>query len=100
MYIDENEAKTAIENVVKNYTDDFRIYPIKRKAENLKKKVVFFIVQVLVNEQNEELFNDFMLKAVEDDNMEIIESSIKEDAKSLKELFLVKCQIDVFVLGD
>lgn len=99
MYINEAAAVIAIKEVVEAYTTDFKIFPVKRKAENLKKKVVYFILQVLVDEHNENLFNDFMIKSVDDDKLEIIESNIKEDDRYLKELFLIKCSIDTYGIG-
>jgi len=99
MYINESEASKAIQCVViehKLHLDDFKIYPIKRKSNGTKKVSVFFILKVKSLSENEALFNKFMKVSLNEESMQIIESELSEENRVIKEMFLIKCEINIF----
>jgi hypothetical protein len=99
MYLNEGQAKEAIQAVVvahAKHTDDFKLYPVKRKTKSAKQVSVFFILKIKSIPENETLYNDFMKKSVDDENLEILESDLDVENKVLKEAFLIRCDISIF----
>lgn len=99
MYLNENEATQGIANVVKSYTDDYSIKAVKRKTVNLVRKDVFFILTIKSTLESEAIYNEYMKMFVQNDDLQIIESSLEVENKVLKDLFLIKCQVDVYGIG-
>jgi len=99
MYLNEDEAKETIKDVVvahEKHTDDFKLYPVKRKTKSAKQVSVFFILKIKNIPENEALYNHFMKKSIEDENLEILESDLDVENKVLKEAFLIRCDINIF----
>jgi len=95
MYINENEATVDIEAYIKKYTQDFKLYAVKRKTINTKKFSLFCIVKVTYAQGQSSLFSDFIKDSINDD-IELVESDVVEESRTLKEVFLFKCTISVF----
>lgn len=96
MYLNESEAKEALESIAKEHTDDFKLYPLKRKPEGYKKVSVLFALKTKYAEENESLFNKLMKLSVDKEGVEIIGSEVTEENRALKEIFFVECDIHIF----
>ena len=96
MYIDENNAKQAISNIVTDVTTDFSINILKRKHISAIKKNVIYGLKVKQDISNEDLFNTFMELELKNDNgLHVQESEIFMENGTLKELFLISCTIEI-----
>jgi len=94
-FVDEISAKTTIENIVKKYTNDFKLFVRSREpiSENAIQKVVEFALVLLPSENSgyiyDEIFSNIAVTSVS--------SSIFLDEKSRqeKEAFYIKTVIEV-----
>lgn len=94
-YINENEAKTALENVAKEFTNDYLIYIRKRVTKNTIKKTVTFAVVFLYSEKNEQIYNEYLKYGVNDDKeTKILQSETFLENAAKKEIFFIECLID------
>ena len=99
MYLNEAAAVEAIKSVLERYeehTNDFKLFPFKRKANGTKKVNVIFVLKVKNISENEVLFNEFMTKSISEDGFQILESELDFENKVLKEAFFIECEISIF----
>lgn len=97
-YISETEAKTTLEGIVSQRTDNFFIYTRKRVTSTpIRKKVTFAIVLVYNEVLNEQVYDDF-LKFDVDQNKEtkILQSETFLENSKKKEVLFVECLIEVY----
>lgn len=95
MYLNKNEAELDISDIVKDYTDDYSISIVKKKVIDSKIVEYFFVLTVLKFEEND-LFKKLMKANLIQPNLQLVESSYHQDNRAMKELFLIKCKINIF----
>jgi len=96
MYLNKDEVKQELEEIVKKQTDDFSITLFKRKVLNAKEVSVIFAVKVKHNEQADLLLLDLMQANARGKNLELLETAIEEENKTLKEVFFVQGVINIY----
>lgn len=94
MYLNEDEARKAIEDIAKKHTNDVKVTALRRKPKDLVSKYVFFGMYVSI-ENGEQFFNDYMKATASSKSLEIVESEVEIDAKKSKEVFLLKAEVKV-----
>jgi hypothetical protein len=97
MYLNETEAKEAIETLIEKHAGtDFEVVTLRRKPKDLVYKYVFFGLKV-APKNSEAFFNDLMMATIDTD-LEVIESEIVEENKKTKDIFLIRAEVNV--VGD
>ena len=95
-YINENEAKTALEDIVKDFTSNFLIYVRKRATKSPIRKVVTYAVVFVYDESNEEIYNAFLKYDVEENKeTKILQSETFLENATKKEVFFVECLVEI-----
>ncbi|MGE4517313.1 MAG: hypothetical protein AB7D96_10680 [Arcobacteraceae bacterium] len=95
-YINETEAKTALVNIVKDFTTDHLIYVRKRVTKTPIKKAVTFAVVLVYEDSNEQIYNAFLKYELENNNeTKVLQSETFLDNGKKKELFFVECLIGI-----
>ncbi|AXH14368.1 hypothetical protein CP985_05640 [Malaciobacter mytili LMG 24559] len=95
MHLNETEAKTAIETLIKEHAGtDFEVVILRRKPKDLISKYVFFGLKV-ASKNSEVFFNDLMIATASTDSLEVIESEIVEENKKIKDIFLIRAEVEV-----
>ncbi len=97
MYLTEDEAKKAIEDIAKKHTNDVKVTILRRKPKDLITKYVFFGMYVSVK-NGEQFFNDYMTATASSKALEIVESEVEVDSSKPKEVFLLRAEVKV--VGD
>jgi hypothetical protein len=95
-YINESEAKKALEEIIKPFSKPFLIYIRKRATKSPIRKVVTYAVVFVYDEENEEIYNAF-LKYNVDENKEtkILQSETFLENTTKKEIFYVECLVQI-----
>jgi len=94
MYLNEADAKKAIEDIAKKHTKDVKVNILRRKPKDLVSKYVFFGMFVSVD-NGEQFFNDYMNATASSEYLEIVESEVDVDSRKSKEVFLLRAQVKV-----
>lgn len=100
MYLNETEAKAAIEALIEKHAGtDFEVVTLRRKPKDLICKYVFFGLKV-APKNSEAFFNDLMMATIATDSLEVIESEIVEENKKTKDIFLIRAEVNVVKIED
>lgn len=95
-YINENEAKTALENIVKDFSSDALIYVRKRATKSPIRKIVTYAVVFVYDESNEEIYNAFLKYDIEENKeTKILQSETFLENATKKEVFFVECLVEI-----
>lgn len=95
-YISETEARTAIQNIINEHSDDFLIYIRKRVTISPIRKNVTYAVAVVYDESNEMIYDAFLKYNVENEKeTKILQSETYLDNGKKKEVFFVECLIEI-----
>lgn len=95
-YISEDEAKKALEEIVKPFSKPFLIYVRKRATKSPIRKIVTYAVVFVHDESNEEIYNAFLKYDVEENKeTKILQSETFLENTTKKEVFFVECLIEI-----
>lgn len=95
-YINETEAKKALEDIVKPFTTNFLIYVRKRATKSPIKKIVTYAVVFVYDESNEEIYNAFLKYDIEENKeTKILQSETFLENTTKKEVFFVECLVGI-----
>lgn len=96
-YKNENEAKEAIEEIVKEHTNDYAIYIRARKTKSaIIRRVTFALVLQAYSDNNALLYNLFMKKYRSMESfLYVIGSDTFVDNQKKKEYFFIDAEIEV-----
>lgn len=95
-YINELEAKNTLEEIVKEFADDFIVYVRKRVTKTTISKVVTFAIVLIHNDENERIYNAFMNHNIENtEETKILQSDTFLDNGKKKEIFYVDCLVKI-----
>ncbi len=94
-FVNEISAKTTIENIVKKYTNDFKLFVRNREpiSENKVEKRVEFVLILLPSEESGYIYDELFSHI----SIDTVSSSLFLDEKSRqeKEAFYIKTVIEV-----
>ncbi len=95
-YINEFEAKKALEEIVKPFLKPFLIYIRKRATKSPARKVVTFAVVFVYDEANEEIYDAFLKYNIQkNEETKILQSETFLENTTKKEIFFVECLIEI-----
>lgn len=95
-YINEFEAKKALEEIIKPFSKPFLIYIRKRATKSPIRKVVTYAVVFVYDEENEEIYNAFLKYDVaENKETKILQSETFLENATKKEVFFIECLIEI-----
>lgn len=91
-HIDETEAKTALETLLNNFTDDFKVIQSKRKPISKALYGVIFGVRV-PPEKSESVYRSFFELTQNDQDIELLGSQLVTEEKKSFEIIFVQYKI-------
>ena len=91
-YINESEAKSTLESILKDFGVDYLIYIRKRATKNPAIKTVTFAIVFVYAESNEQIYNAFLKYSIEKNNeTNILQSETFLENSVKKEVFFIEC---------
>ena len=95
-YISEEESREALEDIVKTFTDNYRIYVRKRVTSSPARKKVTYAIVFVYSLENEDIYNAILnYNIIQNKETKILQSETFLDNAKKKEVFFVECEIEI-----